>query len=164
LTRAFCHYLSPFSFIWIIHRGTTNWKWRMTARPRPCAGHARRGLGRPPRHRARALPPAHCPLRQPRARRRTGPLRAFKAALAFPAVNLLSTTVLYGRAGRLTAKNGGFRPGQVYDRRGSRVPSSRRRGRSARTVRPRSPAGALPPDLREATHDGPGPFGAFTRS
>ena len=52
-----------------------------------------------------------------------------------------------------TALFGSLARGDVYDRRGSRVPASRRGGRSARTVRPRSPAGALPPDLREATHD-----------
>ena len=33
--------------------------------------------------------------------------------LAFSTVNRFSMVVLYGRDGRLTAKNGGFRPGAV---------------------------------------------------
>ena len=33
-------------------------------------------------------------------------------ALVFPTVNRLRTALLYGRAGRLAAKNGGFWPGQ----------------------------------------------------
>jgi hypothetical protein len=32
----------------------------------------------------------------------------------FPTVNVLSRALLYGRDGRLTAENGGFRPGQFW--------------------------------------------------
>jgi hypothetical protein len=46
-------------------------------------------------------------------RDRFGPLGAVKWPLAFPTVNRFSMALLRGRAGRLTAKNGGFRPGQV---------------------------------------------------
>jgi predicted outer membrane repeat protein len=35
------------------------------------------------------------------------------SALSVPILNRFSMTLLYGRAGRLIAKNGGFRPGQV---------------------------------------------------
>jgi hypothetical protein len=37
------------------------------------------------------------------------------SALAFPAVNRFCMALVYGRAERLIAKNGGFRPGQVCD-------------------------------------------------
>ena len=40
-----------------------------------------------------------------------------RSPLAFPIVNRFSVAVLYRRAGRLTAKNGGFRPGQSAARR-----------------------------------------------
>jgi hypothetical protein len=43
---------------------------------------------------------------------RSGPARGAYAPLAFSIVNVLSIAVLYGRAGRLTPRNGGFRPGQ----------------------------------------------------
>ena len=45
-------------------------------------------------------------------RQPSGPARGGYAPLAFPTVDLLSMELLYGRAGRLTAKNGGLRPGQ----------------------------------------------------
>jgi hypothetical protein len=38
--------------------------------------------------------------------------KAFAIAFAFSTMNRFSMARLYGRAGRLTAKNGGFRPGQ----------------------------------------------------
>ena len=44
--------------------------------------------------------------------KRSGPSRGVYAALVFYLVNLLSVAFLCGRAGRLTAKNGGCRPGQ----------------------------------------------------
>jgi hypothetical protein len=48
-----------------------------------------------------ALKHSHC----------AGPARAF-STFAFSYVNLFCMAFLYGRAGCLTAKNGGFRPGQ----------------------------------------------------
>jgi hypothetical protein len=45
-------------------------------------------------------------------RPRSGPPRDGYAALAFPYENPFCMRLLYGRAGRLTAQNGGFRPGQ----------------------------------------------------
>jgi hypothetical protein len=42
----------------------------------------------------------------------SGPSRGVYTALAFYLEHLLSSALLYGRAGCLTAKNGGFRPGQ----------------------------------------------------
>jgi hypothetical protein len=41
------------------------------------------------------------------------PLRGIEAALAFPTVKRLCVALLFGRAGRPPAKNGGFRPGQT---------------------------------------------------
>ena len=48
----------------------------------------------------------------------SGPLlsRGVEAAFALPTLNRFSMALLHGRAGRLTAKNGGCRPGQ--ERRG----------------------------------------------
>ena len=42
-------------------------------------------------------------------------LRGVQAPLAFSYVHRFSMALLYGRAGRLTAKNGGFRPGQYLE-------------------------------------------------
>ena len=36
--------------------------------------------------------------------------------MAFPTVNRFCMALLYGRAGRLTAQNGGFRRGQVLQK------------------------------------------------
>ena len=41
-----------------------------------------------------------------------GPPRGVQAPSALSDVNRFSMVLLHGRAGRLTAKNGGFRPGQ----------------------------------------------------
>jgi hypothetical protein len=60
--------------------------------------HAGRALGGAPRH----------PLLQ--LQLLPGPSRGVQAPLAFPIVNRFSMAVLYGRAGRLTAKTGVFRP------------------------------------------------------
>ena len=46
-----------------------------------------------------------------RSRVRSGPPRGGQAPPAFPIVNQVCVGILYGRAGRLTAKNSGFRPG-----------------------------------------------------
>jgi hypothetical protein len=43
--------------------------------------------------------------------RRSGPARAGYAPAAFPIVNRFSMARMYGRTGRITAQNGGFRPG-----------------------------------------------------
>ena len=43
---------------------------------------------------------------------RPGPSRGVQAASAFPIVNQRSVALLRGYAGRFTAQNGGFRPGQ----------------------------------------------------
>jgi hypothetical protein len=48
-----------------------------------------------------------------------GPPRAFKP-FAFPTSNQCCVAFFYGRAGRLTAENGGFRPGQAWWRLSSR--------------------------------------------
>jgi hypothetical protein len=48
----------------------------------------------------------------PVVRARPGQLSAL-TPLAFPTVNRFCTALLYGRAGRLTAPNGGFRPRAV---------------------------------------------------
>jgi hypothetical protein len=42
-----------------------------------------------------------------------GPSRGVSAPFAFSTVNCFFTALLYWRAGRLTAQNGGFRPGQM---------------------------------------------------
>ena len=68
-------------------------------------------------------------------RQPSGPARGGYAPLAFPTVDLLSMELLYGRAGRLTAKNGGFRPGQS---RGARPRA--RSGTRGRWARPFMPA------------------------
>ena len=65
---------------------------------------------RPPRTRASAAARRAPPKCGPRSR--SGPSRGGSAPLAFPIVTWVSMALLYGRAGRLTAKNGGFRPGQ----------------------------------------------------
>jgi hypothetical protein len=49
-----------------------------------------------------------------RRSRRPGPRRGGYAALALSIGNLFCMVLLYGRAGRLTAQNGGFWPGQVF--------------------------------------------------
>ena len=52
-------------------------------------------------------------------RREEGAVRAVPgrlSAIAFSCVNRFCMGFLYGRAGRLTAENGGFRPGQVVKR------------------------------------------------
>jgi hypothetical protein len=49
-----------------------------------------------------------------------GPSRGAQAPLAFSAVNRFCMERLYGCVGRLTAENGGFRPGQPLRRRNSR--------------------------------------------
>ena len=43
----------------------------------------------------------------------SGPSRGVQSPLAFSTVNILSMARLYGRAGRLTAQNGGFRPARA---------------------------------------------------
>jgi hypothetical protein len=50
----------------------------------------------------------------PTARARPGRLGASMASGAFPTVNRFYMALLHGRAGRLTAENGGFRPGQWW--------------------------------------------------
>jgi hypothetical protein len=42
----------------------------------------------------------------------SGPSRGVEAAFALSTLNRFSMALLHGRAGRLTAKNGGCRPGQ----------------------------------------------------
>ena len=42
----------------------------------------------------------------------SGASRGVYVTLAFPIANRFSMAVFHGRAGRLTAKNGGFGPGQ----------------------------------------------------
>jgi hypothetical protein len=49
----------------------------------------------------------------------SGPPGAFKRSFAFSLVNRFCMGLLYGRAGRLTAKNGGFRSGQVREAAGA---------------------------------------------
>ena len=44
---------------------------------------------------------------------RPGPRGGVSVSLAFPTVDWFSAARLCGRAGRLTAKNGGFRPGRA---------------------------------------------------
>lgn len=44
----------------------------------------------------------------------SGPARGVHVPSAFPTVNRFSSALLYGRAGRSTAENGGFRPGQSF--------------------------------------------------
>jgi hypothetical protein len=53
--------------------------------------------------------------RPPSPSTRSGPARGGWAPLAFSTVILVSMALLYGRTGRLTAKNGAFRPGQVEE-------------------------------------------------
>ena len=45
----------------------------------------------------------------------SAPPGAFKRPLAFSYENPFCMGILYGRAGRLTVENGGFRPGQLGD-------------------------------------------------
>jgi hypothetical protein len=54
----------------------------------------------------RARVPGHEPRHGP------GPPKAVKHPHRSPQLNRFCMAALYGRAGRLTAKNGGFRPGQ----------------------------------------------------
>ena len=47
-----------------------------------------------------------------RVRQPSGPAWGLQAVLAFSIVDRFCMALLYGRAGRLTTQNGGFRPGQ----------------------------------------------------
>jgi ATP-dependent RNA helicase DHX37/DHR1 len=59
------------------------------------------------------------------------------APSAFPTVDRFSIALLYGRAGRLTAENGGFRPGQgvrsLQTAWISKASAEQRKGRAGRT-------------------------------
>ena len=69
----------------------------------------------------------------PPAPDRSGPARGVYAFLAFSAVNRVCTALLCGRAGRLTAQNGGFRPGRQGGAcRGARAARGRARGAAVR--------------------------------
>jgi hypothetical protein len=67
-------------------------------------------VGQPPAVVADALAPEPEQLNV-----RARPRRLSVSILVFPAVNRFCMALLYGRAGRLTAKTGGFRPGQWSD-------------------------------------------------
>ena len=62
-------------------------------------------------------------MRLSQQERAAATVRAWRGRLSYLSVFLYKTVLdgaLYGRAGRLTAKNGGFRPGQALEKPGTR--------------------------------------------
>jgi hypothetical protein len=78
--------------------------------------------------------------------------RGGQAPLAFSYVNWFSMALLYGRAGRLTAKIGGFRPGQCMTTEEWHVKTTPNKPirdavrASIRAANPRGPGGGVPQD------------------